>query len=189
MEAHTTTKTYPSTAGSNPSLSVSSLHSSRQSQSPPPSPRIPYDQKGKGIASQSSTSPSPLVGLHELIPGSQWRTSSMNSRASVSARSSIRSLAMSECRRSEYRKHVGPVHSFVHSSLADLHHGSINRVSVPLGLPVVPISDTGIDPNFRLIILPGDYGEPGSEVVTLYDPPNIEGFVPDDIKRYERETR
>jgi hypothetical protein len=60
-----------------------------------------------------------------------------------------------------------------------------------LGLPVqaVPISDTGIDPNFHLINLPGDDGEPGSEVVTLYDPPNIEGFVPDDIKRYERKTR
>lgn len=191
LEAHTTTETCSSAAGSNPSLSVSSLHSSRQSQSPPPSPRIPYDMKGKGITLQSSTSPSPHVGLHELIPGSQWRTSSMNSRDSVTGRSSAHSLAASESRRSEYRKHVGPVHSFVHSSLADLHHGSINRISVPLGLPVqaVPISDTGIDPNFHLIIPPGDDGEPGSEVVTLYDPPKIEAFVPDDIKRYDRATR
>ncbi|OJA08912.1 hypothetical protein AZE42_07366 [Rhizopogon vesiculosus] len=200
--------------------SLSSLHSFQhagESHSPSDNPRISYDQKGKGVdplergvkessldnrtflehPSQTSISagPSRLLGLHELAPGSQWRASPMNSSVSLNTRRSFaRSLAVSESGRSEYRKHTGPVHSLpgsVHSSRADLHHGSPNKVSVPLGLPVqaVPVSDSGIDTNVHFTVPPGSDGEPGSEVITLYDELAVMELVPEKIKRYEGKTR
>ncbi|OAX35810.1 hypothetical protein K503DRAFT_784809 [Rhizopogon vinicolor AM-OR11-026] len=218
-----TTKPYSSAAQSNRFLSgsVSSLHSFRhagESQSPPDSPRISHDQKGKGIDPlergvkegslnnrtflerplQTSTSPGPsrLLGLHELAPRSQWRASPMNSSVSLNTRRSFAgSLAVSESGRSEYRKHTGPVHSLsgsVHGSRADLHHGSPNKVSFPLGLPfqAVPVSDSGIDTNVHFTVPPGSDGEPGSEVITLYqDELAVMELVPGEIKRYEGKIR
>jgi hypothetical protein len=104
-QADPATKAYPSATESNTfsSDSVSSLYS----QSLPPSSRILYGQKGKEIdlaeigGTQSSVrdngtflehplqlstsrGSSPLLGIDELVPGSQWRTPSMNNRISVS---------------------------------------------------------------------------------------------------------
>jgi hypothetical protein len=79
LELDPATRAYPSATGSNQfsSDSVSSLHPSRHardSQSLPPSPRIPYGQKGKGIdpaergGTQRSVKDNRIFMEHSLQP-------------------------------------------------------------------------------------------------------------------------
>jgi hypothetical protein len=128
------------------------------------------------------------------------RTPSMNSGSSMNTRCSIpRSIAGSESRRSEYRKHTGPVRSLpgsIHGSLVDLHHASSRAVSVRSGLPgpiqAVPTSNTGFDPYVHFTAPPlssSDLEHPPTEVVVVYDLPPIGELIPDKVRRYESKIR
>jgi hypothetical protein len=207
-EDATSTKAYPNVAEPYrlSSHSASSLHLSQQggeSHSTPPSPRIPYNQKGKGVDPverggkessvdnktsprhplQASGSPhlSPLLGFHGL-------PISVNS----SVYSLTRSIVGSEKRQAEYRTHTGAIHSrpvSVRGSFVDLRHGSPHRVPIPSDVSVqaVPISGPGIDSRVRFTAPPGgDEEQPGTDVIIIYEGPPIGAMVADGVKRYER---
>jgi hypothetical protein len=212
--AATSTKAYPSAEPYRlSSHSVSSLHLPQQggeSHSTPPSPRIPYDQKGKGVdpverggkessvdnktsprhplQASGSPHPSPLLGIHGLAPISQ-RAPSVNS----SMRSFTLSIAGSESRQADYRTHTrGAVRSrpvTPRSSFADLRHRSPHTAPIPSDVffQAVPALDTGIDSHIHSIALPGgDEERLGTDVDTIYDGPPISEMVADGVKRYGR---
>ncbi|OJA08916.1 hypothetical protein AZE42_07368 [Rhizopogon vesiculosus] len=195
-EAGKITKAYPSAAEPYQlsSDSVSTLHLSQQagaSQSHPPSPKIPYHQKGKGVdpgerggkeSSVDNRSPSrpplqvsgspgqsPLLGPHGLSTPN-LRTPSLNS--GISRYSSARSIAGSDTRQAEYRTHTESVHSrpvSVRSSFADLH--------------IAPVP--GIDRRYHVTAPPDSNEQPGPGVME-YEGPPIGVMVADGVKRYEK---
>jgi hypothetical protein len=167
-----------------------------ESPSHPETPRILYDQKGKGVdpgeraAKESSvdnrtplrhlhSSPgqSPLLELLEL-PAPSVRSLSVQSYSGTSVYCSARSIAGSESRQAEYRLHTGSVHSRPVSvrGSPDLRHGSAQ------------VSISGINPHYHHTVPPssGDQLQPGSEVVVQYLGPPISEMVTDGIRRYKR---
>jgi hypothetical protein len=204
-----THEAYPSAKPYRPFLhSMSSLCLSQESGGSYSPPRIPYDQKGKGVErggkeslldnvtspkhplqASNSPLPSPLLGLHGL-PKSH-RTPSVNSGASIY--SFTRSMAGSESRQAEYRPHTGAVHSrsvSIHSgSFANLHYGSPHTIPIASDLPAqaVPISGPGIDSHVHFTAPPASDEQPGAEVMR-YDGPQIGAMVVDHdgVKRYTR---
>lgn len=139
-----------------------------------------------------NTTRTPSMGY--LAPDMPYSQHASSSRISLnSGRSLTRSIARSESRQAAYRTHKGPVHSrpvSVHNFVADMRHGSPNRVSVPLDLPsqAVPALDTGIDCHVHYTAPPGSDEQPGSEVVMVYDGPPTSAMVARDVRRYERCT-
>jgi hypothetical protein len=124
----------------------------------------------------------------------------MNSGSSTNTRCSIpRSIAGSESRRSEYRKHTGPVHYLpgsTHGSVVDLYHASSRAVSVRSDLPgpiqAVPTSNTDIDHHAHFTAPPlssNGLEHPPTEVVVVYDLPQIGELVPDQVRRYKSKIR
>jgi hypothetical protein len=204
-EDATSTKAYPNVAEPYrlSSHSASSLHLSQQggeSHSTPPSPRIPYNQKGKGVdpmkrGGKESSVDNKTSPRHPLQASGSPHLSPLlcfQGPVNSSMYSLTRSIAGSEKRQAEYRTHTGTVHSrpvSVRSSFADLRHGSPHRVPIPSDVSVqaVPISGPGIDSRVRFTAPPGgDEEQPGTDVVVIYEGPPIGAMVADGVKRYER---
>ncbi|KAG1877005.1 hypothetical protein C8R48DRAFT_768568 [Suillus tomentosus] len=133
--------------------------------------------------------------MRHLAPGMPYSLHASSSRVSVSTGHSFtRSIAGSEARQTAYRAHTGTVHSHPSRpssiySMADVHHGSRNTVYTPLdsSAQAVPIPGHGLDHHVHYTAPPGNNEQvPGSEVVVVYDGPQLSSMVPDDVKRYGR---
>ncbi|KAG2059668.1 hypothetical protein BDR06DRAFT_668604 [Suillus hirtellus] len=133
--------------------------------------------------------------MRHLAPGMPYSLHASSSRVSVSTGHSFtRSIAGSEARQTAYRAHTGTVHSHPSRpssiySMADVHHGSRNTVYTPLdsSAHAVPIPGHGLDHHVHYTAPPGNNEQvPGSEVVMVYDGPQLSSMVPDDVKRYGR---
>ncbi|KAG0695931.1 hypothetical protein DFH29DRAFT_953418 [Suillus ampliporus] len=95
-----------------------------------------------------------------------------------------RSLSSTRENSMVYRVHRGPVHSrpvSVHSSIRDLHHGSMDAIPVPLDPP-------GLDLHVHYTAPPGSdiMMQSVSEVVMVYDGPLTRVLVAEEVRQHER---